>query len=104
MVMMMMIVFIIIIISSNSSSSSNMTSISGYEASVAEWLERAVTAREVSDSFKGQGSHINLYGRKRPADYVIFREECQKITVPYFYTHGTKPRTTLIHLTNRFRR
>ena len=66
-------------------------------ASVAEWLERAVTVREVLGSSPGRSGHKNLFGRREASDYVSFRRAVKRQRFRTLNTHDTKPRTTQQH-------
>ena len=61
---------------------------------MAEWLQRAVVVRVVSDSSPGRGEHKNLSGRREPSDYVSFRRAFERQWIHTLNTHDTKPSTT----------
>ena len=66
-------------------------------ASVVEWLQRAVTVREVSGSNPGRDEHEILCGRRKPTDYVSFRRPVKIQQFHTLNTHDTMTRTTKQH-------
>ena len=63
-------------------------------AAVAELLEHAVAAREVSGSNPGRSEQKKLFGRREPSNYVSFHRAVKRQRFHTLNTQDTKPRTT----------
>ena len=64
---------------------------------MAEWLESAVAVREVLGSSPGRGEHKNLYGRRKPSEYVSFRSVVKRQRFHTLNSDDTKSTTTQQH-------